>query len=189
MTAPRCDRISFDDLTDYVAGELVDSEAESIEEHIFACPACAARAAEVEALATAIRPAVRSAEVAGFVTNDVLNRFSRDGLRVRTFALSPGDVVACAVWEGDEVMVLRLRADFGDAREFTLSQRVAGVEMVRATGIVSAESPFEAIYIQPAAAIRQLPVVEVEIVLAAHQDGEDRAVASYRLLHGGSLQR
>jgi hypothetical protein len=108
---------------------------------------------------------------------------------VRAYALSPGAVVPCAVWEDDEVMALRLRGDFGGATEFTLSQRVAGTEVSRATGQVAASSPGEVIYAEPAARVRQLPVVQVEVVLTAHIAGEAREVGSYTLLHGGLLQR
>ena len=140
MKAPRCERIAFDDLTDYAAGELPEAEAAAIEEHLFSCADCGARAAEFDALVRAIRPAVRSSEVGGFVTDAVLNRLSREGVRVRSFALSPGASVPCAVWDDDEVMALRLRGDFGGAREITLSQRVAGAEVIRATGEIAASA-------------------------------------------------
>ena len=189
MNAPGCERIALADLTDYTAGELPEAEAAEIEEHLFSCAECAARAAEFDALVRAIRPAIRSAGVGGVVTDAVLNRLAREGVRVRTFALSPGAVVPCAVWDDDELMALRLRADFGDAREFTMSQRVAGAEMVHVTGQVAASSQGELIYVLPAAWIRELPVVEVEVVLTAHEGGEERPAGSYTLVHGGSLHR
>ena len=159
MTAPGCERIALADLTDYAAGELPETEAAAIEEHLFSCADCAARAAEFDALVRALRPALRSAEVGGFVTDAVLNRLARDGVRVRTYALSPGAIVPCAVWDDDELMALRLRADFGGASEFTLSQRVAGTEVVRVTGQVAASSQDELIFARagrlgPAAARR-----------------------------------
>ena len=189
MNAGGCERIAFGDLTDYAAGELPEAEAAAIEEHLFSCAECANRAAPFESLVRAIGSAVRSAEVGGFVTDAVLNRLARDGVRVRAYALSPGAVVPCAVWEDDEVMALRLRGDFGGATEFTLSQRVAGTEVSRATGQVAASSPGEVIYAEPAARVRQLPVVQVEVVLTAHMAGEIRQVGSYTLLHGGLLHR
>ena len=137
----------------------------------------------------AIPPAVRSADVGGFVTDAVLNRLAREGVRVRTYALSPGAVVPCAVWEDDELMALRLRGDFGGATEFTLSQRAAGTELVRVTGQVAASSYGEVIYTMPAESIRHLPVVNVEILLTALDGGEERPVGSYTLVHGGSLHR
>jgi anti-sigma factor RsiW len=176
-------------LADYAAGDLAEAEATAIEAHLFACAACGARAAELDALVRAIRAAVRSAQVGGFVTDDVLNRLAREGVLVRTFALSPGAVVPCAVWDEDELMALRLRGDFGDARELTLSQRVAGTEVSRATVQVGAGAPGEIIYATPASWVRQLPAVEVEILLSAHVGGAERTIGRYTLVHGGSLHR
>ena len=188
MTAPGCQRIAFADLTDYAAGELTESEAAALEEHLFTCGDCGARAAEFDMLARAIPPAIRSAETSGFVTDAILNRFARDGVRVRTYALSPGAVVPCAVWDDDEVMALRLRGDFTGANEVTLSQRIAGTEVVRTTGQV-ASSHGEIVYALPAAWVRQLPATEVEVVLVAHNDGRELPVGSYTLVHEGSLKR
>ena len=188
MSAPICERIGLADLTDYAARDLTDAEAAAVEEHLFSCPACAERAAEFDTLVRAIPPAVRSADVAGFVTDAVLNQLSREGVRMRTFALSPDAIVPCAVWEHDEVMVLRLRADFSGAAEVTFSQRVGGKEMIRATSQVAAMQG-EIIYALPAALVRQLPVVEVDLVLTAHEHGAERPLATYTLLHGGSLHR
>ena len=189
MKHPGCERVAFADLTDYAAGELPEAEAAAIEEHLFSCAECGARAAELEAMVRAIRPAVRSAEVGGFVTDAVLNQLAREGVRVRTFALSPGAVVPCAVWDDDELMALRLRGDVGGASEVTLSQRVAGTEVSRATGEVAASSHGEIIYAIPAAWVRQLPVVQVDVLLTAHEGGEERPIGSYTLVHGGSLRR
>jgi anti-sigma factor RsiW len=189
MTAPGCDRIALADLTDYAAGELPEAEAAAIEEHLFWCAECGARAEEFGGLVRAIRSAVRSAEVGGFATDAVLNRLSRDGVRVRTYSLSPGAVVPCAVWDDDELMALRLRGGFGGATEFTVSQRVAGTEVSRATGQVAVSAHGEIIYTIPAAWVRQLPVVEVEVLLTAHEGGEERPVGSYTLVHGGFLHR
>ena len=112
------------------------------------------------------------------MTDAVLNRLARDGVRVRSYALSPGAVVPCAVvWDDDELMTLRLRADFGGASEFTLSQRVAGTEVVRVTGQVAASSQDELIFALPAAWVRQFPVVEVDLLLTAHEGDEERTVA------------
>jgi anti-sigma factor RsiW len=188
MKAPECQRIALADLTDYAAGELPDAEAAAIEEHLFSCGDCAARAAELDALVRTIRPAARSADVGGFVTDAVLNRLARDGVHVRSYALSPGAFVPCAVWDDDELMALRLRGDFEGVSEVTLSQRVAGTEVVRATGHV-ASSHAEIIYAIPAAWVRQLSEVEVEVLLTAHEGGEERPIASYTLVHEGSLHR
>jgi anti-sigma factor RsiW len=189
MNAPGCERITLADLTDYAAGELPGPEATALVDHLFSCSECGRRAAEFEALARGIGPALRSAEVAGFVTDAVLNRLARDGVRVRAFTLSPGAVVPCAVWEDDELMALRLRGEFGGTTEFTLTQHVAGTEVVRVTGQLAASSHGELIHVVPAAWVRRLPAVEVEILLSARDRGEERVIGAYTLLHGGSLHR
>ena len=82
MKVPECERIALADLTDYAAGELPEAEAAALEAHLFACADCAARAAEFDGLVRAIRPAVRSAEVGGFMTDAILNRLARESVPV-----------------------------------------------------------------------------------------------------------
>ena len=48
MTTNACERIALADLTDYAAGELAEADAAAIEEHVFSCPDCAARAGMCE---------------------------------------------------------------------------------------------------------------------------------------------
>lgn len=189
MTSSGCEQISFDDLTDYAAGELSAPDASMLEEHLFSCADCAKRAGEFDALAGAFRPAVRSAEVGGFVTDEILNRLARDGVRVRTFTLSPGAFVPCAVWDDDDLMALRLRGDFGDATGFTLSQKIGGTEVVRESGDLPATARGEIIHVMPAAIIRQLPAVNVEIALSTQESDGERIIGSYTLVHAGALHR
>ena len=189
MTASGCEQIPLADLIDYAAGELPEAQAAAIEEHLFACAECGRRAGECDALVRGIRSAVHAADVGGFVTDAVLNRLAREGVRVRTYTLSPGAVVPCAVWDDDEIMALRLRGDFGGASEFTLSERAAGSEVIRATVKVAPGPNGELIHAVPAAWIRRLPTAPVEVVLTAHEAGEERPVGSYTLVHEGSLHR
>lgn len=189
MSDSGCQQVAFADLVDYAAGALPPAEADAIEEHLFACATCSARAAEVDALGRAVRAAARSADIGGFVTDDILNQLARDGVRVRTFALTPGAIVPCAVWADDELMVLRLRGDFRDARAFTLSRRVAGQDVGHTTGQVTASAHGEILFVDPAAVIRQLPAAEVELLLVAHERGDDRVAGTYTLVHEGSRLR
>jgi hypothetical protein len=93
------------------------------------------------------------------------------------------------VWEDDELMALRLRGNFSGASEFTVSQRVAGTEVRRATGQVAPGSHGEIIYAEPAALVRELPAAEVEVVLTARHGGEEHRIGSYTLVHEGFLHR
>jgi anti-sigma factor RsiW len=189
MSMTGCEQVGVAELTDYTAGNLPDAEAAALEAHLFACAACATRAAEIDALMRAIGPAARSAEVGGFVTDAVLNQLARDGVRVRTFVLTPGDVVPCAVWDDDQLLALRLRADLGGATRVTVSQHVAGEEVVRTTSEVAPGAAGEIVFATPASWVRQLPVVRVDVRLLAPDGEAERVLASYTLEHGGSLRR
>ena len=188
MTA-RCEQPALAHLTDYAVGELTADEAAAIEDHLFTCAACGARAAELEALARAIGPAFRLGAVGGFVTDEVLNRLAREGLRIRSYILTPGAVVPCAVWDGDELMAVRMRADCAGVTEVTLSQRVGGEEVIRATAPLTGGSQGEIIYAIPAAWVRELPAVEVQVLLTANAGGVERTLGRYTLAHEGSLRR
>ena len=189
MTASDCRRVSFDVLVDYAAGELPAEDAAALEDHLFTCDACASLAADLERLLRAVPGAVRAEGLSGFVTDAVLNRLARDGVRVRSFTLSPGAVVPCAVWDEDEVMVLRLRGDVSGATEFTMSQRVAGTEVVRRTAELAASPQGELIFALPADMVRQLPATEVDVLVTARVGEDTRTVGRYTLVHEGSLRR
>jgi hypothetical protein len=45
------------------------------------------------------------------------------------------------------------------------------------------------VFATPAAWVRDLPVVEVEVLLTARRGEEERTIGSYTLLHGGSFRR
>jgi len=85
--------------------------------------------------------------------------------------------------------VLRLRGEFGSATEFTLSQKVGGTEVLRESGDLPAAARGEIIHITPAAIIRQLPAVNVEIALSTHESGNERTIGTYTLVHAGALHR
>lgn len=189
MNGSRCEQVALADLIDYAAGELDAAAAAALEDHLFSCAECGRRAAEFEGLRLAIRSAVRSAGVGGFVTDAVLNQLSRDGVRVRSYTLSPGAVVPCAVWDEDELMALRLRGDFGGVREVTLTRRVAGAEVARVTGDLAGAASSEIIHTVPASWLRELPVVDVQLELRARDGGSERSIGSYTLRHGGLLHR
>ena len=188
MTTPRCERLSLDELTDYAAGELPDADAAAVEAHLFSCADCAARAAEFDGLATAIADTARAAGIGGLLTDDVLNQLARDGLRVRSYSLSPGDVVACAVWDDDEVMALRLRADFTGVTTVRVTRRAGDQDVGDLRGDIP-HGVNEIIVVDPAALIREVPAGRVALTLSACEGDGERILGTYTLLHEGRLGR
>ena len=174
-------------LVDYWTGDLRGQAGAAFEAHLFACDECARYLAELEALARGIDRAVRAGGLPTVVDDAVLNRLARDGVRVRTFTVAPGDVVPCAVWDGDEVIALRLQGNFRGMRRVTVVQRVGRKELVRETDVPVGRS--EVILAKPAAFIRETPTARVDIRVTGRAGGVRRLVGAYTLQHGGTLQR
>jgi anti-sigma factor RsiW len=93
MTGERCSRgAPFGDLLDYWADDLDQHDAERVEAHVFECAECANRLADIATVADAVADAVRGARVQSVISDTVLNKLSRDGVRVRTYAPRTGHV-------------------------------------------------------------------------------------------------
>ena len=180
--------ISSADIFEYWAGELVPSDEERIEEHAFTCASCAAALAEGGALTSGLRRLVRSGTFHSLVSESVLNRLARDGTRIRTFSVRPGDVVPCAVWDGDDVIVTRLRGDFSGVDTVSVVATLgSGQELSRSDGIVVRPGQEELIEATSAEWIRQLPATTVRFRVTTMQEGLERLLGEYTLAHAGSL--
>ena len=108
-----CDMpIADETMVDYWSGGLPPQQSEAIEEHVFSCAACAARLEAVAAMAAGITSLARQGRFSGIISRATLNQLQRDGVRVRVYSLSPGDVVPCAVFPDDDLVVTSMRGDF-----------------------------------------------------------------------------
>jgi hypothetical protein len=178
------------DIDDSWAGELAPGDQERIEEHVFQCQACAAALAQGEALARGLRTLVRSGRFQSMISESVLNRLARDGARVRTFAVSPGDVVPCAVWDDDELVVTRLRGDLSGVDAVSVVTTLAnGEELSRSEGIAVRPGQQELITAISAEWLRGLPATTVTMRVTAMRAGEGRLLGEYTLEHGGAFDR
>src|SRR5262245_16622763 len=167
MTAAGRGCLTFAELADYWSADD-DLDVQPIEEHVFACAACARLLAETEELRDAIRVATKSGHVQAFITDGVLNRLSREGVRVRTFVLEPGEAVPCAAWADDEIIVARLRGDFAAVDAADAEWRLAsGEEWGRRVDIPVRPGATELLLALPADAIRQAPTEPIHLTLRA----------------------
>jgi hypothetical protein len=181
--------LTFAELADYWTRDE-DVDVHAIEEHVFVCASCARLLADAEDLRSAIRIATTSGHVQAFITDGVLNRLSREGVRVRTFVLEPGEAVQCAAWADDEIIVARLRGDFTavDAADAELRLETGepwggGVDIPVRPGAT------ELLLALPADAIRHAPSVPIHLTLTAASGSSRGVIGEYIFEHEGHFQR
>ncbi|HTI40547.1 MAG TPA: zf-HC2 domain-containing protein [Vicinamibacterales bacterium] len=191
MSVERCGRgASFADLVDYWAGDLTGADAAQLEAHLFECAECAKYLEEVVALGHAIGEGMRGAHFQSIVTDSVLNRLSRDGVRIRSYAFEPGQTIPCSVWPDDDLVVSRLRADLtGYTNVGLVLAREDGVEMSRIVDIPIGPETTEIIDAVPAARLRAVPSCRLRLVLSGTREGREQVIAEYGLEHTGTETR
>ena len=186
MTATCAAPIGDETMVDYWSGGLPVQQAEAIEEHIFSCAACADRLDAVAAMAAGISSLARQGRISGIISRGTLNRLQRDGVRVRVYSLSPGDVVPCAVFADDDLVVTSLRGNFAGVDAVTISL----IGSPPLSGIVLEDVPVaategELLWAAPGSLIRQMPTSRVTLVVTAKGASGPR-ISEYVLDHTAS---
>ena len=191
MSETRCTTpIDLVDVVDYWAGDLPSTTAERVEEHVFTCVDCARQLAEGAALARGIAAVVREGRFHSIVTDAVLNRLARDGVRIRMYALEPGVVVPCAVWADDDLVVTRIRADFSGVDSTTVvTSLVSGQEISRLSDVVVRPGQGEIINAISASFLRRLPSTSVRLTVTGRSATGERTIGEYVLEHAGAFDR
>lgn len=191
MTTTRTPCPSFGELADYWTSDMTPEDVEQIEAHIFECEGCARMLAEADRLRTGIGTLARSGNVQAFVTDAVLNRMARDGVRVRYYALSPGESVRCAVWSDDDVLVTRLRGNFAGVESIDAEMRLeSGEEWSHTTDIPVPAGATELVMALPASLVRSAPKLPMRLTLRASAASQnEQAIAEYVFDHQGAIER
>ena len=191
MNDSRCPApIGFADVVDYWAGDLARAEEDRIEDHVFTCADCARELAAAETLARSIKAVAREGRLMSVVTDSILNRLAADGVRIRTFTLEREDVVPCAVWADDDLVVARIRADLADVDSVTIVTRQAsGEEIGRLADVAVRPGQREILNAFSAAHLRKLPQTRVHVTVTAQSGTGEGTLAEYTLEHGGSFGR
>ena len=181
---PRCDApLADDDLLDYWTQALTGTDAERIEEHLFACTACWARLETMTSLGAGLGALVRRGRVSGIVSRALLNRLQRDGVHVRVFTLSPGDQIPCAAFPGDDLLVVSLRADFSGLDTVTLSVTGPDDEVIgHLPDVPVSRKDVEVLWATPGETVRHMPTTRLHLRLTSPaRDGG--VLAEYDLDH------
>jgi hypothetical protein len=184
------EHLSPGDAAEYWSPDVDDDAADRVERHVFACADCARQLEAARVLIDAVRDVVRRGRFQAVVTDAVLNRLARDGVRVRTFTVEPNTVVPCAVWDDDQLIVTRMRADFTGLERVSIAMAVGGEEVDRMTDVPVRPGPGELIEAFSADRLRQLPRIDVRLrVFGSRGAAGEELVAEYFLEHGGTMER
>ena len=189
MTADdRC--MTIGELGDYWASDTAPSELERIESHVFTCAGCAARLGDAERLRHRIGDIVRAGAFQAVITEAVLNKLSRDGVRIRTYTVEPGESIQCAVWADDEIMVTRLRGNFaGVSSVNTVMHLENGAELDRVLDVPVRDGSTELLLALSAAEIRRAPEAPIHITVTGSKAGGGDLVGEYVFDHRGTHDR
>jgi hypothetical protein len=183
--------LSIGELSDYWTADATPDQVERIEAHVFACTACTELLAEANELRRSIGDLARNGGFQAFVTDGLLNQLASDGVRVRSFAMDPGGSVQCAVWDDDDVLVTRLRADFRGVTAVDAVLRLdTGEEWGRTSDVPVPAGSDELIMALPAEFVRRAPEVPIRLILrsSAASPG-DAPIAEYTFDHRGAHTR
>jgi hypothetical protein len=190
MTArPSC--LSIGELSEYWTSDVSAEDMARIEALVFACAACTELLENADHLRRSIGDVARAGGFQAFVTDSLLNQLARDGVRMRTYAMDAGGSVQCAVWDDDEILVTRLRGDFGDVSAIDATMQLdTGEEWGRASDVPIREGSRELIMALPAALVRHAPEVPMRLILRASSAPPDAAsLAEYTFDHRGAHSR
>ena len=106
---------------DYWLAALPSAAEETVEQHLMTCDGCGDRLHEVIALAEGLRALARSGSLQVVVSDQFVKHAAETGLRVREYAVPPGESVPCTVAADDDLLVARLAVDVTTASRVDLS--------------------------------------------------------------------
>lgn len=181
--------MALDELVAYARGELPASAEDRVEEHLFACDACARALEDVQRLAAGVAALARGGHVGASTTDALVSRAAREGLRLRTYRLAPGEEAPCTASPDDDYLVVRLAVPsaLGEERVDVAREGVEVASGARhawvAEDVLVDRAGDEVVLMFPAAAIRALPRSRWRFDLHARGPGAPRLVGRYGLDH------
>lgn len=175
--------ISIENLLAYWLGE---TDAEAVEEHLFACAECSARLEEIAALGAGIRAVVREGRVGAVVSAPFVDALKRQGMRLREYRVPAGGSVACTLLADEDGVVSRVEASLAGVTRLDALQRTEAGGEVREWR--TEDVPFDAaagqmLLLQPSAELRRMPAHVHRLQLVAVEGKAERVVGEYTFMH------
>lgn len=181
------DSISQERLIAYYHGELDDTAADALDEHLFGCDACADFVARLGELEAGVRRAVAERALPLVLTEALRRDLEKPGGPLREFSIEPGGVTPCGAAADDGWVVLNLEADLkgivAATVKFTDDQKVLDI-VHQDVPVDERASKVSIAY--PGALLRALPdlIVEIRVVLES-ANGEQQEL-EYGMEHSAS---
>lgn len=178
--------VELEALVGWWLGELASEPEAALEEHLFACATCSARAEALAALAGGVRAAVREGRVTAVVSGSFLEALRRQGLRIREYHVPAGGRVDCTITAEDDAVVSRLAAPLAGAKRIDLLQHLeidGQVTEERVEDVPFDPAAGEVLFIPSAAWLRALPAHIVRMRLVAVDEVGEHALGEYTFAH------
>jgi hypothetical protein len=119
------------------------------------------------------------------IPRGVLNRLQRDGVRVRTYTLAPGETVPCAAFPGDDIMAAALQADLSGVTAISLAVEGPDTPVCAFDDVPVVPSDGGVIWVMPASVVRDMPSTRLQITMSA-AGNTPRLLGEYVLEHSGA---
>ena len=162
----------------YWAGELGESREGELEQHYLGCEQCAARLAEIDAIASGVRRVFSAGTIGAVLASAFTERLRATGTRIPEYRVEANGSVNCSVAPEDDLLVSRLQAPL---------QGVNRVDLV--VGDLRFEDvPFDAasgeVVLTPGTEhIRGMPAHHLVMRLLAVDPGGERVLGDYTFNH------
>ena len=172
------------ELTAYWLGELEDSDAADVEQHVFGCSHCSSQLQLLVRLGVGIRQVASEGTVHAVLTPAFVRQMQNNGLRVREYRLRPGTSVACTIAPDDDLVVSHLHAGFAGVERLDLifEDPDSGAQL-RMKDLAFDRSADEIVLASNTRYLRELGTATRRVRLLAVQEGGDRELGTYTFNH------
>jgi hypothetical protein len=161
------------------------ADDDAVEQHLMACDACGEELDALVALGHGVREAFRAGAVGTMATQALVDRLTRDGLRLREYRVPHDGSIACTVTPDDDLLVSHVQAPLQGVERIDAIMEVSvqpGVQH-RMDDVPFDPSSGEVIYVPNVQAVRQLPDHVMQLTLLAVSPDGERELGRYTFHH------
>lgn len=180
--------VSFEVLVDYRFGELSSAEELRLEEHLFTCERCAERALWIAAVGRGVADLFRRGAISSAASARAVEHAAGLGLSLRSYAIEPGQSVACTAGPDDDLIVVRLRVDAPDVESVDVETEITFIDAGRREARVLADVPLdrgtrEVVYLFAGDYVRRLPRSAWVMQARVRAGGGERRIGPFTMQH------